>query len=90
MPRKKGRAPAPFDIAPERGVFIGKFIENGHRWVWSVDSKGHQVRLRTVYVGEATGMTDELHATVAELETQLDTQDPTRSFSPAPLRLTLL
>ena len=34
-----------FDPLP-RGVYFERFLVNGHRWVYSVDSKGELVSLR--------------------------------------------
>lgn len=81
--RRRPRAPA-LDLSPERGVFVGRFTENGYRWVWSVDSAGRQLKLRTVYVGDAPGMTDELQAAIDELEADLDRCDPVPPTHPLP------
>lgn len=71
-----------------RGVYVSEFTVNGHRWVYSVNSRDEQVTLRTV-----ADIPDEIEATSSELWAELDRLDPVKpgaSFRPAGFYLRLL
>ena len=59
-----------FDPLP-RGVWLERYTVNGHRVVVSIDSRGEQVRLRTV-----VNNPDEIRAAIDDLWRDLDKADP--------------
>lgn len=52
-----------------RGVYVSSFTVNGHHWIYSVNSTGEQVQLRTA-------IPETIDAVVADLWADLDRIDP--------------
>ena len=65
-----------------RGVFVASFTEDtGYRWVYSVDSRGVRVGLKTVPPGA------DFNPVIDALWSELERVDPTPVFGVSGLRL---
>jgi len=73
------QTPIPASPLP-RGVYIERFLVNGHRWVYSVDSRGEQMALRCP-------LEDDVQATADELWEELDRLDPIPTRAPSRVSL---
>lgn len=60
-----------FEELLPRGVWVERYTVNGHRIVFSIDSRGEQVRLRSV-----PNESDAIQAAIDELWEDLDKVNP--------------